>query len=140
MWNWRFSAKTLYIVPYKLNCSGNLIISTLSLAGQDYLQLNVFYYLQGAAGIQQFCKGFVKEAFDMVKEKGGVCIHDEVIRSYVIDPKKWMLYYQFQGSAIWKHSLLDFMISFPRFLRTFYKNSLITDWRFIPIFSSVNKQ
>ena len=34
--------------------------------------------MKGAGGIQQFTKGFVKEAFDIVQEKGGICIHDEV--------------------------------------------------------------
>ena len=46
----------------------------------DHVQPYFFlsFFTQGAAGIQQFCKGFVKEAFDMVKQRGGVGIHDEV--------------------------------------------------------------
>jgi len=34
--------------------------------------------IQGVGGTVQFPKGFLKRAFDLVKEKGGVCISDEV--------------------------------------------------------------
>ncbi|XP_041375201.1 alanine--glyoxylate aminotransferase 2, mitochondrial-like [Gigantopelta aegis] len=34
--------------------------------------------IQGVGGTVQFPKGFVKDAFDLVRSKGGVCISDEV--------------------------------------------------------------
>ncbi|XP_074138799.1 alanine--glyoxylate aminotransferase 2, mitochondrial [Sminthopsis crassicaudata] len=34
--------------------------------------------IQGVNGVVQYPKGFLKEAFQMVREKGGVCIADEV--------------------------------------------------------------
>lgn len=34
--------------------------------------------LQGVNGFVQYPKGFLKEAFELVRERGGVCIADEV--------------------------------------------------------------
>jgi alanine-glyoxylate transaminase/(R)-3-amino-2-methylpropionate-pyruvate transaminase len=34
--------------------------------------------IQGVGGVVQFPKGFVKKAFDLVRQNGGVCISDEV--------------------------------------------------------------
>lgn len=34
--------------------------------------------LQGVNGVVQYPKGFLKEAFQLVRERGGVCIADEV--------------------------------------------------------------
>nr|XP_014686760.1 alanine--glyoxylate aminotransferase 2, mitochondrial isoform X3 [Equus asinus] len=36
--------------------------------------------IQGVSGIVQYPKGFLKEAFKLVRERGGVCISDEVIK------------------------------------------------------------
>ncbi|XP_040833596.1 alanine--glyoxylate aminotransferase 2, mitochondrial isoform X4 [Ochotona curzoniae] len=36
--------------------------------------------IQGVNGVVQYPKGFLKEAFQLVREKGGVCIADEVIQ------------------------------------------------------------
>lgn len=34
--------------------------------------------MQGVNGVVQYPKGFLKEAFKLVRERGGVCIADEV--------------------------------------------------------------
>ncbi len=34
--------------------------------------------LQGVGGAVQFPRGFIKEAYEATREKGGVCIFDEV--------------------------------------------------------------
>uniref|UniRef100_A0A8D1EFT2 Alanine--glyoxylate aminotransferase 2, mitochondrial n=1 Tax=Sus scrofa TaxID=9823 RepID=A0A8D1EFT2_PIG len=36
--------------------------------------------IQGVSGVVQYPKGFLKEAFELVRERGGVCIADEVMR------------------------------------------------------------
>ncbi|XP_054942856.1 alanine--glyoxylate aminotransferase 2, mitochondrial [Physeter macrocephalus] len=36
--------------------------------------------IQGVNGVVQYPKGFLKEAFELVRERGGVCIADEVIK------------------------------------------------------------
>ncbi|XP_058420239.1 alanine--glyoxylate aminotransferase 2, mitochondrial isoform X2 [Diceros bicornis minor] len=36
--------------------------------------------IQGVNGVVQYPKGFLKEAFELVREQGGVCISDEVIK------------------------------------------------------------
>ncbi|XP_006875447.1 PREDICTED: alanine--glyoxylate aminotransferase 2, mitochondrial isoform X2 [Chrysochloris asiatica] len=36
--------------------------------------------IQGVNGVVQYPKGFLKEAFQLVRERGGVCIADEVIK------------------------------------------------------------
>lgn len=38
----------------------------------------IYVMLQGVGGTVQFPKGYMKRAFEMVREKGGVCIADEV--------------------------------------------------------------
>jgi len=34
--------------------------------------------LQGAGGIVQYPRDFIKNAFEMIRAKGGVCVADEV--------------------------------------------------------------
>lgn len=43
-----------------------------------YSRSSWFGLLQGVNGVVQYPKGFLKEAFELVRERGGVCIADEV--------------------------------------------------------------
>lgn len=53
-----------------------------------YSRSSWFGFLQGVNGIVQYPKGFLKEAFELVRERGGVCIADEVSghRAGVMEP------------------------------------------------------
>ena len=41
-------------------------------------------YIQGVGGAVQYPKNFLKEAYTLVRERGGVCIADEVKYIYFI--------------------------------------------------------
>lgn len=43
-----------------------------------YYKSSWFGLLQGVNGAVQYPKGFLKEAFELVRERGGMCIVDEV--------------------------------------------------------------
>ena len=43
-----------------------------------YYRTPWFGLLQGVNGVVQYPKGFLKEAFELVRERGGLCIADEV--------------------------------------------------------------
>ena len=53
-----------------------------------YSRSSWFGLLQGVNGIVQYPKGFLKEAFELVRERGGVCIADEMSghRAGVMEP------------------------------------------------------
>lgn len=53
-----------------------------------YSRSSWFGLLQGVNGFVQYPKGFLKEAFELVRERGGVCIADEVSghRAGVMEP------------------------------------------------------
>lgn len=42
----------------------------------------VFFFLKGLGGAVQYPKNYLKEAYKLVRERGGVCIADEVRYSF----------------------------------------------------------
>ena len=50
-----------------------LVSSSVSIAHSHTIS-----FIQGVGGTVQYPKGFVKEAFKATREKGGLCISDEV--------------------------------------------------------------
>jgi len=38
----------------------------------------IFIFLQGVGGAVQFPKNYLKDSYQLVREKGGICIADEV--------------------------------------------------------------
>lgn len=48
----------------------------------------VFWFVQGVGGAVQYPKNYLKEAYKLVRERGGVCIADEVrVTDYEWKPK-----------------------------------------------------
>lgn len=41
-------------------------------------------FLQGVGGTVQYPKNFLKDAYKLVREKGGLCVADEVINTLYI--------------------------------------------------------
>lgn len=59
-----------------IRCSIILICTEYVLCCHGYVRcINM---LQGAGGTRQYPKGFLKEAFEIVRSKGGLCLADEV--------------------------------------------------------------
>lgn len=56
----------------------------------------VFWFVQGVGGAVQYPKNYLKEAYKLVRERGGVCIADEVrFTGYEWKPKILSISYRF---------------------------------------------
>ena len=44
-----------------------------------------FVIFQGVGGTVQYPRGYLKRAFEIVREKGGVCISDEVSSAFILN-------------------------------------------------------
>ena len=44
----------------------------------NYCLIIVLHFLQGVGGAVHLPKGFLKRAYELIRERGGVCISDEV--------------------------------------------------------------
>ena len=75
-----------------------------------------FLFSQGVGGTVQYPKGYLKKAFEMVRERGGVCISDEVQAGF---GRTGTHYWGFEGHDIMpdigKCSILKIPISVSKF-------------------------
>uniref|UniRef100_A0A8C5LVW9 Alanine--glyoxylate aminotransferase 2, mitochondrial n=1 Tax=Leptobrachium leishanense TaxID=445787 RepID=A0A8C5LVW9_9ANUR len=62
-------AKDKYIAQFK---------ETLSTCTSKKIAAFIAEPIQGVGGVVQYPKGFLKEAYELIRERGGVCISDEV--------------------------------------------------------------
>ncbi len=46
----------------------------------SYIMIIILIFLQGVGGAVQFPKNYLKDTYQLVREKGGICIADEVWR------------------------------------------------------------
>ena len=76
--------------------------------------IKAFIFFQGVGGTVQYPKGYLKKAFEMVRERGGVCISDEVQAGF---GRTGTHYWGFEG-----HDVMPDIGKYQKLLFKFYTN------------------